>query len=140
MKILEKKTGKKIPKISLPTCRPPLIPVSLGTLASDKKMKNLLTKIAAAAAIVIKETDNVATATRELKAGNKLNIKIGNREQKIVIRSDIKFLHKFALESIKKGQHVIKYGQVIGEATRDIQSGEHVHIHNLRSLRGQTSE
>ena len=32
MKILEKKTGKKI---SLPTSRPPIIPVSLGTLASD---------------------------------------------------------------------------------------------------------
>lgn len=32
IEILEKKTGKKI---SLPTSRPPIIPVSLGTLASD---------------------------------------------------------------------------------------------------------
>ncbi len=91
-------------------------------------------------AIVIKETDNVATATRELKAGDKVTTKIGNREQKVVIKSDIRFLHKFAMENIKKGQHVIKYGQVIGEATRDIQSGEYVHVHNLRSLRGRTSD
>jgi NAD(P)H-nitrite reductase large subunit len=34
--ILEKKTGKKIPLSSLPTSRPPVIPVSLGALASDE--------------------------------------------------------------------------------------------------------
>lgn len=36
MKILEEKTSKKVSKKSLPTSRPPIIPVSLGTLASDK--------------------------------------------------------------------------------------------------------
>lgn len=39
MKILEKKTGKKISKFSLPKSRPPIVPVSLGTLASDKNEK-----------------------------------------------------------------------------------------------------
>jgi bacterioferritin-associated ferredoxin len=38
-KILERKTGKKVPKASLPTSRPPNVPVSLGTLASDKNEK-----------------------------------------------------------------------------------------------------
>ncbi|RLF32543.1 MAG: (2Fe-2S)-binding protein [Thermoplasmata archaeon] len=37
MKILERKTGKKISKESLPRSRPPIVPVPLGTLASDKK-------------------------------------------------------------------------------------------------------
>jgi sarcosine oxidase, subunit alpha len=36
-KILERKTGKKIPKKSLHTSRPPIIPVSLGSLSSDEK-------------------------------------------------------------------------------------------------------
>jgi NAD(P)H-nitrite reductase large subunit len=36
-KILEKKTGRKVSKIPLPTSRPPEIPVSLGTLASEEK-------------------------------------------------------------------------------------------------------
>jgi bacterioferritin-associated ferredoxin len=36
-RILERKTGKKISKIPLPTVRPPLVPVSLGTLAKEKK-------------------------------------------------------------------------------------------------------
>jgi NAD(P)H-nitrite reductase large subunit len=39
MKILEKKTGKKVSKTSLPTSRPPIVPVSLGTLASGKNEK-----------------------------------------------------------------------------------------------------
>jgi len=39
IKILEKKTGKKISKISIPTSRPPIIPVPLGTMASDKDEK-----------------------------------------------------------------------------------------------------
>lgn len=39
IKILEKKTGKKVSKISIPTSRPPITPVPLGTLASDKNEK-----------------------------------------------------------------------------------------------------
>jgi NAD(P)H-nitrite reductase large subunit len=38
-RILEKKTGKKVSTIPLPTVRPPLIPVSLGTLASEDNEK-----------------------------------------------------------------------------------------------------
>lgn len=89
------------------------------------------------AAIVIKETDNVATALRELKMGDVVTVRIGVEEREVAVKSDIRFLHKLALEDIKKGQRIIKYGQAIGEATRDIQKGEHVHLHNLRSLRGR---
>jgi len=39
IKILERKTGKKVSKVSLPTSRPPVVPVSLGTLASGKNEK-----------------------------------------------------------------------------------------------------
>ena len=39
IKILEKKTGKKVKKVSLPKSRPPIVPVSLGTLASGKNGK-----------------------------------------------------------------------------------------------------
>jgi NAD(P)H-nitrite reductase large subunit len=38
-RILERKTGKKIAKIRLPSVRPPLVPVALGTLASEKDEK-----------------------------------------------------------------------------------------------------
>jgi altronate hydrolase len=39
--------------------------------------------------------------------------------------------HKVATARIAAGSPVIKYGQVIGVATRDIPAGAHVHVHNL---------
>ena len=88
------------------------------------------------AAVVISEQDDVATATRDIKTGEKVAVKVGGKVNEMLVNNDIKFLHKFALKNIKKGENVLKYGMVIGEATRDISRGEHVHIHNLRSLRG----
>lgn len=41
--------------------------------------------------------------------------------------------HKYALSNIRKGQYVIKYGEVIGKATQDIARGEWVHTHNVKS-------
>jgi altronate dehydratase small subunit len=38
---------------------------------------------------------------------------------------------------ISKGQDVLKYGEVIGQATQDISEGKHVHVHNVESLRGR---
>ncbi len=39
--------------------------------------------------------------------------------------------HKIAVRSIAKGKPAHRYNQIIGFATRDIQPGEHVHVHNL---------
>ncbi|HID24860.1 MAG TPA: (2Fe-2S)-binding protein [Thermoplasmata archaeon] len=36
VKILAQKTGKKVEEIPLPTSRPPIVPVTLGALASDE--------------------------------------------------------------------------------------------------------
>ena len=41
--------------------------------------------------------------------------------------------HKYALRDIKAGENVIKYGQPIGHATADINAGEHVHTHNVKT-------
>jgi len=41
--------------------------------------------------------------------------------------------HKYALCAIGAGEAVIKYGETIGRASRDIAKGEWVHTHNLRS-------
>ncbi|MDO5657715.1 MAG: altronate dehydratase family protein [Paracoccus sp. (in: a-proteobacteria)] len=39
--------------------------------------------------------------------------------------------HKLAASPIKAGAQVIRYGQVIGQATADIAQGAHIHSHNL---------
>ena len=41
--------------------------------------------------------------------------------------------HKYALRSIGAGEPVVKYGEIIGRATRDIAEDEWVHTHNVRS-------
>lgn len=41
--------------------------------------------------------------------------------------------HKYAVQYIKKGDMVIKYGMPIGHAICDINIGEHVHTHNLKT-------
>ena len=46
---------------------------------------------------------------------------------------DVPAGHKIALCEIPQGGAVIKYGQVIGRATKPIRAGEWVHSHNLRS-------
>ena len=39
--------------------------------------------------------------------------------------------HKIATRPIAAGEQVIRYGQIIGEATCDIAPGAHIHSHNL---------
>ena len=39
--------------------------------------------------------------------------------------------HKIATRPIAAGEQVIRYGQIIGEATCDISAGAHIHSHNL---------
>ena len=44
--------------------------------------------------------------------------------------------HKIAYKKIKKGEDVIKYGYPIGYATEDIEKGEGVHSHNMKTKLG----
>ena len=92
------------------------------------------------AAVVINEKDNVATAIREIKAGSRAMVMAGGEMREVEVKNDIRFLHKLAMRDIKEGETVIKYGQSIGEATAAILKGEHVHVHNLRSLRGRAQD
>lgn len=58
------------------------------------------------------------------------------REQiKVKSKGDIPLGHKLALKAIGANDKVVEYGAIIGVATSNIDVGEHVHIHNLRSLR-----
>lgn len=50
---------------------------------------------------------------------------------------DIPKEHKIALKDIRMGEFIYKYGETIGIATKDIKRGEHVHIHNVESIKGR---
>ena len=82
--------------------------------------------------IVLDQADNVATALERLEPGDVIDLP--QRGLKVEVREEIRFEHKVALIPIAAGEPVIKYGVPIGAAYRDIGPGEHVHLHNLRSL------
>ena len=88
-------------------------------------------------AILIKETDNVATALRDIEAGEEVTIGMGEEERLIQVRGSIPYGHKFAVRDIAQGEDIIKYGEVIGRATSIIPFGTHAHIQNIESLRGR---
>ena len=90
-------------------------------------------------AIVMKAADNVATVVDNIEPGTDVVADINEKNVSICIniKEKIPFGHKFALADIKKGEEIIKYGEVIGIATADIQPGQYVHVHNLDSLRGR---
>ncbi len=77
--------------------------------------------------------DNVAVALDNLVKGDVVAVEKGGTETRVEIREAVPFGHKFALEAIERGGEVTKYGAFIGRATREIEVGEHVHVHNIKS-------
>jgi (2R)-sulfolactate sulfo-lyase subunit alpha len=53
----------------------------------------------------------------------------------IAANQDTPIGHKVALADLAEGQNVIKYGQVIGRLIAPVKIGDHVHTHNLKTLR-----
>lgn len=78
--------------------------------------------------IVMNSKDNVATALADLDKGQTIQLASGP----ITLAKKVPLGHKFAIKSIKCDEDVVKYGQVIGKAKRDIDPGDWVH-RNLRS-------
>ena len=88
-------------------------------------------------AIAIKEQDNVATAIKDIPAGQEAAVGVGEQTLMMQVTQDIAYGHKFALRAIAKGEAVLKYNCVIGRATCNIEPGQHTHVHNLESLHGR---
>ena len=58
-----------------------------------------------------------------------------DREIKFTAASDIPIGHKLAIKPLKEGDTVIKYGTDIGRVVADIGTGEHAHVHNIKTKR-----
>jgi len=82
--------------------------------------------------IKIHYNDNVVTATDDIYADEIVICNDGNLN--IIAMESIPIYHKIASKPIKKGERIIKYGEVIGIALNNISVGSWVHIHNLRSM------
>lgn len=81
----------------------------------------------------ISKKDNVAVLLSDGSKGDHFSFE----DDKINLKENIKFGHKVALKSIKKGNKIIKYGEIIAYAKEDIKPGKWVHNHNIVSDRGR---
>jgi altronate dehydratase small subunit len=87
--------------------------------------------------LVMNEKDHVATVLQDMKPGDSLHFRRGEQLETIVLQDPIPFGHKVAIVSMKQGSEVFKYGEIIGKTIKEIQQGEHVHVHNIEGTRGR---
>lgn len=87
--------------------------------------------------VVHDQSDDVGIVVRDVSGGEQLAGRVlgdGTRTT-VVVTDDIPLGHKVALQEIAEGAEVTKYGTAIGVSTARIGTGDHVHIHNVRSTR-----
>lgn len=90
-----------------------------------------------AAAIILSPRDNIATLLGDVRKEEVVRCRCGSDRFELKVHMDIPFGHKIAIRNIQNGTPVIKYGEGIGLASRDIVVGEHVHVENCESERGR---
>jgi altronate dehydratase small subunit len=88
-------------------------------------------------AVIVDGKDNVATALSQLEKGDSVKLEFEDLSYIVNLSETIPAGHKFALKAILKMEPVVKYGENIGLATRNITAGQLVHIHNVEGLKGR---
>jgi len=82
--------------------------------------------------------DSVAVVvTENVKAGQSLTALILDEDRTIQIpcQADIPLGHKVAMKDMAVGDTVVKYGVDIGKVVAAIKTGEHAHVHNIKTKR-----
>ena len=81
--------------------------------------------------------DSVGVAVSDIETGESVTGAIMGTTKEVKLKSmeAVELGHKIALKDVAKGEKVIEYGEIIGEASKPIAQGQHVHVHNLKSLR-----
>ena len=84
--------------------------------------------------LVLNPADNIAIYLEDMPAGTVID----QDNLKLTITQKIPRGHKVASRAVTKGDGIIKYGERMGHATKDISIGEHVHTHNVLGERLST--
>lgn len=80
--------------------------------------------------------DAVAVAVKDLEPGSRsVGYLDESQSATVEVTQQIPLGHKVALQDLPTGGQVVEYGTVVGRATRDIHTGEHVHVHNVKGER-----
>lgn len=82
--------------------------------------------------------DPVAILLRDVPAGGRVRVQDApDGAETLQAREAIPRGHKIALRDLPAGTALRKHGEIIGETTRAIPAGAHVHVHNLASRRAR---
>lgn len=81
--------------------------------------------------------DDVGVAVEDLKKGNKIGVVTleGKAAGVVKLISNVPLGHKVAMRDLAKDKPVIKYGRPVGKTVAPVARGEHVHVHNVKTLR-----
>ena len=81
--------------------------------------------------------DTVGVAVVDIKAGQRISGRAlhGKSSPVLKARMDIPLGHKIALLDAKVGDTVVKYGVDIGKVVAGFKTGDHVHVHNIKTKR-----
>ena len=88
--------------------------------------------------LVHDKRDNVGVVVVEnLNSGDEMLCVVteDNSDFALVAKQDVPIGHKVALVDLKEGDTIIKYGEDIGKVIVSIATGEHVHVHNIKTKR-----
>jgi len=87
--------------------------------------------------LVHEPADDVGIAVVDLHPGQATGVVTleGKGAGTVTAIEDIPLGHKVALRDLPAGHKLQEYGRAIGETTRSIKGGSHVHSHNLKSQR-----
>lgn len=83
--------------------------------------------------IIMHPDDNVGVLLEEAASGDVCKAEAAEVEA----LEKIEFGHKIALRDVEQGKDVIKYGEKIGYALKDIKKGQWIHRHNIECERGK---
>lgn len=88
--------------------------------------------------LVHDQRDNVGVVVVEnLQAGDEMFCIVTEDDSNFTLRvkQDVPIGHKVALTDLKEGDTIVKYGEDIGRVIAPVATGEHVHVHNLKTKR-----
>ncbi|MDR3144671.1 MAG: altronate dehydratase family protein, partial [Treponema sp.] len=84
-------------------------------------------------AVLIDPRDSVAVVLEPVPKNGAVFFALRGETREIRALEDIPVYHKIAVAAVPRGEAVLKYGEEIGVSRCGIRTGEHVHVHNLRS-------
>ena len=86
--------------------------------------------------IIHDEKDNVGVVVIDkITPNQECSCWIMENDKSITIISinEIPLGHKIALQDLKEGDTILKYGHDIGKVIKTIKKGDHVHVHNVKT-------